>query len=527
MATVSACLIVRDEEQNLPLCLDALAPFVDEVCVLDTGSRDGTLDVARAAGAVVGEFEWCDDFAAARNASLELASSDWVLVVDADELLDPESAVDLRACLEADDEVQAWLVWIDNLIEAPRSGESPRLSSVAIPRLFRRRPELRYARPVHESIMESLEALGAQDPSPSALRLVHSGYLPAVVRERGKRERNLAILDAHHDSEDAFGAHKLAATLVSLGREGEALEVLRRTWALIGSRSPRELRRLPFLPLFLAELARLEIQSGELSRAKKVIEEGLELAPLVSELIYTAAEFERRRGAYERARALYAEARTRGPWTELYAGDPETRGVKALVGLAKCAAMLGDLGLARDALAEARELSPTDLEARTLEARLCAVRGETREAWQRLGELLEEAPGQGSVALLAAELAWSQGELESARGFWIQARESAATRASAAAWLGIVEALESGVPGPPDFPASDVPEAAARLLISILRGEEHRPEDCIDRVRLLEEVHAWLAELVRDPRHRALRAFQERADGYEGCCPGLSGLLSP
>ena len=72
MATLTLCMIVRDEEENLAACLGSLRPFVDEICVLDTGSSDGTLALAESAADRVERFEWASDFSAARNAVLGL-----------------------------------------------------------------------------------------------------------------------------------------------------------------------------------------------------------------------------------------------------------------------------------------------------------------------------------------------------------------------------------------------------------------------------------------------------------------------
>ena len=97
---LSLCLIARDEEVRLERCLESVRALVDELCVLDTGSRDATRALAQRLGARTAAFEWCDDFAAARNASLELATGDWALVLDADEaLLTP--ATEARARIEA------------------------------------------------------------------------------------------------------------------------------------------------------------------------------------------------------------------------------------------------------------------------------------------------------------------------------------------------------------------------------------------------------------------------------------------
>src|SRR4051794_7642346 len=85
MAKVALVMIARDEARCIERCLASVRAHVDEMLVLDTGSTDGTPELARCAGARVASFAWCDDFAAARNAALVLADADWSLVLDADE----------------------------------------------------------------------------------------------------------------------------------------------------------------------------------------------------------------------------------------------------------------------------------------------------------------------------------------------------------------------------------------------------------------------------------------------------------
>src|SRR5262249_30962404 len=87
MPRVSLCMIVRDEEANLPRCLRSAADLVDEMVVVDTGSADGTREFARRLGARVVDFAWVDSFAAARNASLDHATGEWIFWLDADEYL--------------------------------------------------------------------------------------------------------------------------------------------------------------------------------------------------------------------------------------------------------------------------------------------------------------------------------------------------------------------------------------------------------------------------------------------------------
>src|SRR5438309_3283180 len=96
---LSLCMIVKNEERFIQDCLESAREAVDEMVVVDTGSTDRTVELAEQAGAQVSHFQWCNDFAAARNASIERAKGAWVLWLDADERLGPGSAAELRRAI--------------------------------------------------------------------------------------------------------------------------------------------------------------------------------------------------------------------------------------------------------------------------------------------------------------------------------------------------------------------------------------------------------------------------------------------
>jgi len=85
MITISACMIVKNEEHNLPRCLASIKPFVDEIIVVDTGSTDKSIEIAESYGAKVYHHPWENDFSKHRNQSISYATCDWILIVDADE----------------------------------------------------------------------------------------------------------------------------------------------------------------------------------------------------------------------------------------------------------------------------------------------------------------------------------------------------------------------------------------------------------------------------------------------------------
>ncbi|MHB1034266.1 MAG: glycosyltransferase family 2 protein [Pirellulales bacterium] len=126
MTAVSLTLIARNEESNLADCLSCVADLVQEIVVIDTGSKDRSREVARRFGAHVYDFPWCDDFAAARNEALRHASSPWIFWMDADDRLDPpnrdrlralfaslgdENAAYLMKCAQATSSFGTWATW--------------------------------------------------------------------------------------------------------------------------------------------------------------------------------------------------------------------------------------------------------------------------------------------------------------------------------------------------------------------------------------------------------------------------------
>src|SRR5665213_3668406 len=97
---ISACLITKNEEKWLGECLEHLKPLVSEVIVVDTGSTDRTMDIAREKGARVSQIKWENDFSKARNISLEKASQRWILIIDPDERIAERDLLKIKTLTE-------------------------------------------------------------------------------------------------------------------------------------------------------------------------------------------------------------------------------------------------------------------------------------------------------------------------------------------------------------------------------------------------------------------------------------------
>lgn len=219
---ISVAVIARDEARCITRCLESVRDLVDEAVVLDTGSVDDTVVLAEAAGAVVHRFTWVDDFAAARNAALDLCSGDWRLVMDADEWLD-EGAEALRALR---DQAPRYL----GVVEVESEADGGELVSSWQPRLLP--ATVRYdgrvhEQPVHDGPHRRL-----------AMRLGHDGYLPAQLdRKKGRNGRLLEAALAEHP-DDAYLRYQLGKAHEAEERYAEAVESYAVAYASSGPTGP-------------------------------------------------------------------------------------------------------------------------------------------------------------------------------------------------------------------------------------------------------------------------------------------------
>lgn len=149
MTTISLCMIVRDEEDVLARCLDSVADLVDEIIIVDTGSRDRTKDIARRYTQRVYDFVWIDDFAAARNAAFGYAECDYCLWLDADDVLLERDRELLRRMKESLDP-QVDMVMLPYHVGFDAQGNVT--FSYYRERLVKNSPDMRWEGAVHEVI---------------------------------------------------------------------------------------------------------------------------------------------------------------------------------------------------------------------------------------------------------------------------------------------------------------------------------------------------------------------------------------
>jgi glycosyltransferase involved in cell wall biosynthesis/Tfp pilus assembly protein PilF len=186
---LSVCLIVKNEEKFLAQCLQSICGLAQQIVVVDTGSTDRTVEIAKESGAEIHSFAWNDNFADARNAALEHATGDWVLMLDADEELPAEQHSRLLADMKKSAALALRLPLLNRGNEA--SGQN------FVPRLFRNAPGIFYAGRIHEQIFPTLVPHGKSwglEIGFGTAELLHHGYTKEMLRDRNKIERNLNLL---------------------------------------------------------------------------------------------------------------------------------------------------------------------------------------------------------------------------------------------------------------------------------------------------------------------------------------------
>jgi glycosyltransferase involved in cell wall biosynthesis len=205
-ASLAAVLIVRDETRCIARCLDSVRPWVDRIVVLDTGSTDDTIAIARACGAEVSEMVWPDSFAAARNAALALSDADWNLVIDADEWI------------ESGEALRPWCAGPARLgrVTIASDGAAGNVTRNRITRLLPR--GVRFVGRVHEQVESDLPRADID------LTIAHDGYADAQLARKQDRNRPLLLAEIGDAPDDPYLHYQLGKDAQMRGDQRAASE---------------------------------------------------------------------------------------------------------------------------------------------------------------------------------------------------------------------------------------------------------------------------------------------------------------
>jgi tetratricopeptide (TPR) repeat protein len=289
---VSLCMIVKDEQAHLARCLAGVKPVVDEIVVVDTGSSDRTVDLARALGAQVLQTGWQQDFARARNLSIEKATGDWILVMDADETLAEIDHAPLRDLIDTTPPGSAAFSittrnymhrmnatgWQPNGDRYPKESAGSGWFPSAKVRLFPNRPAVRFCFPVHEVVEPSLAEANIpvrRCPVP----VHHYGKLDTRKNTaKGKAYFRIGLEKLREMADDPRALKELAVQAMNLERFAEAIPLWRRLVDMAPDHAEHRLN-----------LGSAHWQMGDYGRAQACAEAAAALSPGLKEARFNLA----------------------------------------------------------------------------------------------------------------------------------------------------------------------------------------------------------------------------------------------
>lgn len=271
-SNVTLCMIARNEEESLLRCLKSVDGVVDEIVLVDTGSIDSTPEIGRRNGARLISHKWKNDFSEARNAGLEAASGQWILVLDADEELDADTRKRLPAVVGSS-EADGVEIIVRSLM--PET-DVLKYEDTRIVRLFRNNRLYRYTLPIHEQIRSSIEEVGGTIV-PSGMVIMHYGYMNRAVSGKENRgERNLRILNeaTKQSPDNPYFHYQIGVTLMSTGKKNEAYEELKKVLGLDYGRMGSAV-----LDRFYMKISQLALDKDENAQAVKYASRSLDYNP--------------------------------------------------------------------------------------------------------------------------------------------------------------------------------------------------------------------------------------------------------
>jgi GT2 family glycosyltransferase/cytochrome c-type biogenesis protein CcmH/NrfG/SAM-dependent methyltransferase len=370
-ASVSLCMIVKNEEEHLARCLGSVKAIVDEMIIVDTGSEDKTKEIALAFGANVFDFEWAHDFSEARNFSLSKAVGDWVFILDADEQVSPLDHQEFRRTIRNEklkrvaysfntrNYTQTTCVnWVPNDHLYPKEQAGIGWVPSWKVRLFKRDTDIRFKNSVHELLEPSLEAQRILIKK-SDLPIHHYGKLNhKKIISKGNDYYILGQEKLKRNNDDLKALSELAIQAGELANYNEAIEL----WDKVLSIHPDN-------PGAYLSLGHALLMTGRCEKAYNSIQKALELHPSFRE---------------------------------------------AIIERSKCEICMGDASRAVSSLQDLLVKEPDHPTALSVLSAACFSSGREKEGMRHLRKLLKLGDGQQGTFRVLAKLMIETGQIESA-----------------------------------------------------------------------------------------------------------------
>ena len=354
MTTLSLCMICRDNADTIRPCLESIRPWVDEMVVVDTGSKDATPEIVQEFGARLFHFEWCDDFAAARNESLRHARGDWLFWMDTDDTIDIQNGEKLR-CLAQGLHSPTTLGYVMQ-VHCPGATDGE-LTVVDHVKLIRNHPELRFEFRIHEQVLPSIRRL-AGGVEWTDIFVIHSGSDQSPEGRLGKCQRDLRILELELSErpDHPFVWFNLGMTYADMDDRVRAISYLQHCIE-ISTLDESHLRKA--YALLVASLSQVRDEG----HARRVCREGLDLYPDDPELLFLEGRLAHAAGLLDEAEQAYLKILTSSTSDRFSSVDPGISSYKARHNLGLVYVDMGRSDLAevqwRNAVGETRSFEPS------------------------------------------------------------------------------------------------------------------------------------------------------------------------
>jgi GT2 family glycosyltransferase/tetratricopeptide (TPR) repeat protein len=512
---VSVCLIAKNEEKFLPQCLRSVRSLASQIVVVDTGSTDRTIEIAKDFGAEVHSFAWCDDFSAARNAALEHATGDWVLMIDADEELMPGQAETAARQIQAASIMGYRLPIIESCHQ--EGGCS------YVPRLFRNAPGLFFVGRIHEDVFLSVEVRCKQwglKHQLGEISLLHHGYTPGVIADRNKVQRNLRLLERalQESPDDPNLVMNLGLELIHSGKLEAGLERYWEAFRLVSGPPPVEV--VPeWRELLLTQLATHLMAAKRYSDIVQLWQTPFARnSPMTASQHFclggACVELRQPAEAAEQMR-LCAAKRDLPALTPI---NPEIRKAGPHHCLAVCLIALNDIEGARKAFDAAMAADPASRPMRFDLARFYAAQGRGAEALQVARQLAAEDPADSKVWELGGQIALSRPEhLVFARDWTAQAvknfpeDEHLLSQRAEALLLNqdVAQALPLWRRGQASASSR---QRAAIVLCELLTGDRQLHFTDEDEPAISREAVKWYRQCIRMGAHVLIQQLHDRLE---------------
>mgnify|MGYP001171398301 CR=1 FL=1 len=293
---LSACLIVRDNEDTIRPCLESLKPWMDEIVIVDTGSLDRTPQICEELGARVLHSPWQDSFAQARNVSLSFARGEWIFWMDSDDTLPERCGRALRELVLGPHREQV----LGYIVQVHCPGVTPDdVTVVDHVKLIRNRPDLRFEFHIHEQILPAIRRAHGE-VAWTDLYVVHSGSdkTPAGRKRKLARDFKLLALDLAQHPDHPFVLFNLGMTHADAGQHQQAVQYLSRC---VEVSTPQESHLRKAYALLIGSLMQLR----HWDHARQSCTDSLQLFPGDKELLFRQAMLFHQQGQLREAEQTY------------------------------------------------------------------------------------------------------------------------------------------------------------------------------------------------------------------------------